>query len=183
MQRDYLHVFVTGGVGATTHSSLLGIAVDLTLIAGFRGQRVIICFSFLFWTDRAATKAQTRNTVPVGPKQSRSIKQESLRAAITRLVPHVPLPGTVVPGRTPAEVTPVRVGASKLAGVLAGGALVNVQASATAELVVEAGGAEAAEAPQGVVTRCTPADLSVQTLVLIWSKENGGQGTNKRSFQ
>lgn len=72
VQRDYLHVFVTCGVGATTHSSLLGIAVDLTLIAGFRGQRVIICFSVLFGTNRAATKAQTRNTVPVGPKQSRS---------------------------------------------------------------------------------------------------------------
>lgn len=67
-QRDYLHIFVTCGVGATTHSSLLGIAVDLTLIAGFRGQRVIICFSFLSRIDRAATKANTRNTVPVGPK-------------------------------------------------------------------------------------------------------------------
>lgn len=96
-------------------------------------------------------------------------------------VAHVPLPGTEVPGRTSTEVTPVRVGAAELAGVVAGGALVDVRASSSALLVVEAGGAEAAEAPQGVVTRRPPADLSIQALVLIWVAGSGGH--NKRSFQ
>lgn len=97
-------------------------------------------------------------------------------------VTHVPLPGAVVPRRTSTEVTPVCVGAAELAGVLAGGALVDVRASSTALLVVEAGGAKAAEAPQGVVTRRSPADLSIQALVLIWVTGSGHEN-NKRSFQ
>lgn len=70
MQTDYLHVLVMCGVCAATPASLLGIAVDLTLVAGFRRQRVIIRFSFLSRTTRAATKAQTRDTVPAGPGQT-----------------------------------------------------------------------------------------------------------------
>lgn len=101
--------------------------------------------------------------------------REPLRAAFTWPVTGVPLPGAVVPGRTSAEVTPVRVGAAELAGVLAGGALVDVGAPSAALLVVEAGGAEAAEAPQGVVTRRSPADLSVQALVLVWVTGSGGR--------
>lgn len=75
---------------------------------------------------------------------------------------------TEVPRGTPAQVAPVRVGAAELAGVVAGGALVDVGAAAARLLVVEAGGAEAAEAPQGVVARRPPADLAVLALVLIW---------------
>lgn len=94
------------------------------------------------------------------------------------------MPGAIVPGRTAAEVAPVRVGAAELAGVLGGGALVDVRASApSALLVVEAGGAEAAEAPQGVVTRRPPADLSIQALVLIWGAGSGGEENNNSSFQ
>lgn len=81
---------------------------------------------------------------------------------------HVPLSRTEVPRGTPAQVAPVRVGAAELAGVVAGGALVDVGAAAARLLVVEAGGAEAAEAPQGVVARRPPADLAVLALVLIW---------------
>lgn len=80
---------------------------------------------------------------------------------------HAPLPRTEVPGRTPAEVAPVCVGAAELAGVLGGRALVDVRASAAPLLVAEARRAEAAEAPQGVVTRGSPADLAVHALILI----------------
>lgn len=66
----YLHVLVTGGVCAATLASLLGVAVDLALVAGLRRQRVLIRFSFLSRTTRAATEAQTRHTVPVGPTQT-----------------------------------------------------------------------------------------------------------------
>lgn len=63
----------------------------------------------------------------------------------------VPLSRSVVSGGTSTEVAPVGVGAAELAGVLAGGALVDVGATPGGLLVVEAVGAEAAEAPQGVV--------------------------------
>lgn len=148
-------------------------------------QRVLIRFSFLSRTTRAATEAQTRHTVPVGPTQT-CLSSWGGMGGGTR-VPvshHVPLPGAVVPGRTAAEIAPVRVGAAELAGVLAVGALVDVRASApSALLVVEAGGAEAAEAPQGVVTRRPPADLSIQALVLIWGAGSGGEENNNSSFQ
>lgn len=81
---------------------------------------------------------------------------------------HVPLSCAEVSRWTSTEVSPVCVGASKLAGVLAGGALVDVCAASACLLVVEAGGAEAAEASKGVVARCSPTDLTVQALVLIW---------------
>lgn len=70
MQTAYLHILLMCGVCAAALASLLGIAVDLTLVAGFGRQRVIIAFSFLTRTTRAATEAQTRDTVPVGPTQS-----------------------------------------------------------------------------------------------------------------
>lgn len=89
------------------------------------------------------------------------------------LLPHwsdSPLSGSKVAGRASAEVASVRVGAAKLAGVLAGGALVDVGAAAACLLVVEAGGAEAAEASQRVVARGPSTDLAVQALVLIWGR-------------
>lgn len=79
-----------------------------------------------------------------------------------------PLSGSEVAGRASAEVASVRVGAAKLAGVLGGGALVDVRTAAARLLVVEAGRAEAAEASQRVVARGPPTDLAVQALVLIW---------------
>ena len=85
---------------------------------------------------------------------------------------------TEVPIRTSAEVTAVCVGAAELAGVLGGGALVDVRAAAGL-LVVEARGAEAAEAPQGVVARRPPADLAVHALVLVWLTETW-QEVNKQ---
>lgn len=91
----------------------------------------------------------------------------------------VPLSRSVVPGGTSAQVATVGVGAAELAGVLAGEALVDVGAAPRGLLVVEAGGAEAAEAPQGVVARRPPADLTVQTLVLIWVT-GSRQEVNKR---
>lgn len=93
---------------------------------------------------------------------------------------HAPLSCTEVSRWASAEVAPICVRAAKLAGVLAGGALVDVRAASTPLLVVEAGGAEAAEAPQGVVTRRSPADLAVQALVLIWVTGSGRE-VNKQS--
>lgn len=82
-----------------------------------------------------------------------------------------PLSGSEVARRASTEVASVRVGAAKLAGVLGGGALVDVGAAAASLLVVEAGRAEAAEASQRVVARGPPTDLTVQALVLIWGLE------------
>lgn len=90
--------------------------------------------------------------------------------------------GSEVTRGASAEVAPVCVGAAKLAGVLASGALVDVCASSASLLVVEAGWAEAAEASQRVVARRSPADLAVQALVLIWVTGSGGE-VNKGSFQ
>lgn len=90
--------------------------------------------------------------------------------------------GSEVTRGASAEVAPVCVGAAKLAGVLASGALVDVCASSASLLVVEAGGAEAAEASQRVVARRSPADLAVQALVLIWVTGSRGE-VNKGSFQ
>ena len=73
-----------------------------------------------------------------------------------------------VPGRAATEVAPVRVGAAVVAGVLAGGALVDVGAAAAGLLEVEARGAHATEAPQCVVARRPAADLAVLTFILIW---------------
>lgn len=78
-----------------------------------------------------------------------------------------PLSGPKVAWRASAQVASVRVGAAELAGVLAGGALVDVGAAAAPLLVVEPGRAEAAEASQRVVARGPAADLAVQALVLI----------------
>lgn len=117
---------VVCGVCAATLASLLGVAVDLALVAGFRRQRVIIHFSFLFRTARVAAKAQTSDAVPVRPRQTRS-PSGNLHGQLPRgRFTDVPSAGAEVPGRTAAEVTPICVGAAELAGVLAGGALVDV---------------------------------------------------------
>lgn len=73
-----------------------------------------------------------------------------------------------VPGGASTQVAPVCVGAAKLAGVLGGGALVDVHAAPAALLVVEAGGTQAAETSQRVVARRPPTDLAVHTLIVIW---------------
>lgn len=89
--------------------------------------------------------------------------------------PDSPLSSSEVARRASAQVASVRVGAAKLAGVLAGGALVDVGTAAASLLVVEASRAEAAEASQRVVARGPPTDLTVQALVLIcgWWKWRG----------
>lgn len=169
-QTDYLHVFrriVLCWVGAATLASLLGIAVDLTFIAGLRRQRIIIHLASLSSTRATASKAQTCDTVP-GEKTKPSVIWKHLQAAFPQPFTHVPLPCAEVSRWTSTEVAPVCVWTAKLAGVLADGALIDVRASSTHLLVVEASGAEAAEAPQGVVAWRSPADLTVQALVLIW---------------
>lgn len=91
-----------------------------------------------------------------------------------------PLSGSEEAWRASAEVAAVRVGAAKLAGVLAGGALVDVGTAAAPLLVVEAGGAEAAEASQRVVARGPATDLAVQALVLIWGWKEEVEGKSTR---
>lgn len=67
------------------------------------------------------------------------------------LLTNIPLSSSEVSSRAATEVAPVSVGAAKLAGVLAGGALVDVRATAARLLKVEASRTQAAEASQSVV--------------------------------
>lgn len=83
---------------------------------------------------------------------------------------HSPLSRSVVAWGARTQVAPICVGAAKIAGVLGAGALVDVLASAVGLLVVEAGGAEAAEASQGVVAGGISAHLAVLALILIWPR-------------
>ena len=85
---------------------------------------------------------------------------------------HIPLACPEVSRRAATEVAAVRVGAAVVAGVLAGGALVDIGAAPAVLLVVEAGGARTAEAPQCVVARRPPTDLAVLTFILIWVTGN-----------
>lgn len=75
-----------------------------------------------------------------------------------------------------AQVPSVGVGAAVVAGVLRVRAFVDVRAAAAHLLKVEAVGADAAEAAQGVVAGSAATDLAVLALVLIWNAKADGQG-------
>lgn len=138
-------------VDTATFASFLRVTVYLTLIAGFWGERVVILLTSLPTTHTATREAKTCDTVPAAEsKQSVKLNTRWLLFIFSN-VSNVPLSSAVVSSRASTEVAPVCVRAAKLAWVVAGGALVDVCAASGGLLVVEAGGTEAAEAPQGVV--------------------------------
>ena len=98
----YLHIFqriFLCWVGTATLASLLGVAIDLTFIAGFRWQWIVIHITSLSIT--AACKAQTCNTVP-GAKTKLSVNEEKTYLQLSpassssrTLVPHGSIQGDI----------------------------------------------------------------------------------------
>lgn len=80
---------------------------------------------------------------------------------------HSPLAYPEVAGRTAAQVAALRVGAAIAAGRLRGATFVDVLAAPAELFVLEAGGAHALVAAQGVVTGGSSADVCAEAFVFI----------------